>query len=110
MTPPLSFKCEVEQSKDELGINSTRITCHGRLVAGNTRGITDVVKPLIPLGGHIRLDLFDLSYVDSSGLGALVELKTSAIRQGRCFLELVNIPPRVLDLLRIANVLPLFAR
>ena len=110
MTPALSFKCEVEKSVDEHGIKLTRVTCHGRLVAGNSNEITEVVKPLIPLGGHIRIDLLDLSYVDSSGLGALVALKTSAIRQGRCFLELVHIPPRVMGLLRTAHVLELFAR
>jgi anti-anti-sigma factor len=44
----------------------------------------DVVKPLIPEGGRIVIDLGDLSYMDSTGLGALVSLKASAIKQGLC--------------------------
>lgn len=33
--------------------------CHGRLVAGNASALNDVVKPLIPPGGRIAIDLGD---------------------------------------------------
>jgi hypothetical protein len=42
-------------------------------------------------------------------LGALVGLKVSAINQGYCVLELVNMMPRVLELLRITNLKQLFS-
>ena len=67
------------------------------------------MQPLIPLGGRILIDLGDVSYLDSSGLGALVGLKASAIRQGLCILEFVNMTPRVLELLRITNLIQMFS-
>ena len=73
----------------------TTILCHGRVVNETSGQLKEVVKPLIPLGGHIVLDLTDVSYVDSSGLGTLVGLKVSALKEGYCKLELVNLSPRV---------------
>jgi anti-sigma B factor antagonist len=71
--------------------------------------IKEVVKPLIPLGGRIVLDLTDVSQLDSSGLGTLVGLKVSALREGYCKLELVNLSPRVKELLSLSNLTQLFA-
>jgi anti-sigma B factor antagonist len=42
--------------------------------------------------------------MDSSGLGALVGVKASAIRQGFCKVEFANITPRIFELLRITNL------
>ena len=44
-----------------------------------------------------------------AGLGALVGLKVSAIKQGLCILEFANIPPRMLELLRITRLTELFS-
>lgn len=105
MTPTDSFRYEVEQSpNDEQGNKVTTIKCHGRLISENTNEIKEVVKPLLPLGGRIVIDLSDLNYLDSSGLGALVALKASAIKQGMCILQLVNVTPRVLELMRLTNL------
>lgn len=111
MAPANSFTCEVEKSpnKDEHGNSVTTVKCHGRLVAGTAGEVKDVVHPLIPHGGRIIIDLGDLSHLDSSGLGTLVGLKASAIRQGYCILELANLTPRVLELLRITNLMQLFS-
>src|SRR5580700_2127098 len=105
MAPGTSFHCEIENSNhDQQGNKLTTVKCHGRLVAGNSAQITELVRPLIPLGGHIVIDVGDVSYLDSSGLGALVGLKASAMRQGFCILELANMTPRVLELIRITNL------
>jgi anti-sigma B factor antagonist len=109
MAPQGSFHYEIEKSDDQVGQKLTKITCHGRLVAGNAPEITALVKPLIPQGGRIVIDLGDVSYLDSSGLGALVGLKVSAVNQGYCILEFINMMPRVLELLRITNLKQLFA-
>jgi anti-anti-sigma factor len=69
----------------------------------------DLVKPLIPLGGRTVIDLGDLNYLDNSRLGTLVGLKASAIKQGFCRVELENMTPRVLELLRITNLMQLFS-
>lgn len=109
MAPDNSFHYEVEKSDDQHGNKVTTVKCHGRLVSGNASALNDLVKPLIPLGGRIVIDLGDLNYLDSSGLGTLVGLKASAIKQGFCRVELENMTPRVLELLRITNLMQLFA-
>jgi len=109
--PVSSFHCEVEKSKDrdELGNRVTTVKCCGRLVSESAGEIKGVVHPLIPVGGRIIVNLGDVSHLDSSGLGALVGLKASAIRQGFCILEFANLRPRILDLLRITNLTQLFS-
>lgn len=110
--PPVNvFTCEVEKSpnKDEFGNNVTTVKCGGKLVAETAPEMKGVVHPLIPLGGRIIVDLGDVSHVDSSGLGTLVGLKASAIRQGCCILEFANLTPRILQLLRITNLMQMFS-
>ena len=108
-TPEAVFHYEVEKSQDESIGPVTIIICHGRVVSETSGQLKEVVKPLIPLGGRIALDLTDVSYMDSSGLGALVGLKVSALREGYCKLELVNLSPRVKELLRLSNLTQLFS-
>ena len=68
------------------------------------------MSPLIARGGRRVLDFSDLEYIDSSGQGALVGLKISAINRGLCILELVNLTPRVQKLLSMTNLLQLFSQ
>ena len=63
-----------------------------------------VVKPWLPNGGRMVIDLGGVNYLDSSGLGAMVSLKVSALKQGFCTLEFVEMTPRVMELLRISNL------
>ncbi len=110
METPSSFHYEVEQSEvDQRGNKLTTIKCHGKLIMGNSGEIKDLVKPLLPQGGRIVIDLGDLAFLDSSGLGALVSLKVSAINQGLCILEFTNMSPRIMDLLRITKLKELFS-
>jgi anti-anti-sigma factor len=60
--------------------------------------------------GRIIVDLADLDYLDSSGLGALVGLKVSAIHQGKCRLELDNLSARIRELLSMTNLMQVFAK
>ena len=103
------FHCEVQKSGDESTGTVTTILCHGRLVSETSGQLKDVVKPLIPLGGRIVLDLTDVNYMDSSALGSLVGLKVSAVKEGYCRLELLNLSPRVKELLRLSNLTQLFS-
>jgi anti-anti-sigma factor len=110
MSPEPAFHYELEKSRDEtLGQDVTTIHCHGRLTNDNSGQIKELVKPMIGKGGRIIIDLADLKYVDSSGLGALVGLKVSALNTGLCRLELANLTPRVKELLSLANLTKLFA-
>jgi anti-anti-sigma factor len=105
-----AFTYEIEKSRDEvLGNNVTTVKCHGRLVSENVGRIKEIVKPLIEQGGVIIIDVGKLGYLDSSGLGALVGLKISALNQGFCRLELVNLTPRIAELIKLANLTKLFS-
>lgn len=108
-TPEAVFHYDLEKSEDGSDGTITTIVCHGRLVSENSSQIKELVKPLIPQGGRIVLDLTDLAYLDSSGLGTLVGLKVSAAKEGYCRLELMNLSPRVKELLRLSNLTQLFA-
>ncbi|MGA2905371.1 MAG: STAS domain-containing protein [Candidatus Korobacteraceae bacterium] len=107
--PRASFGWKIEKSTDELNNAVTTVKCHGRVVSDTAAQLREVVKPLIPLGGRILIDLTDVEHVDSSGLGTLVGLKASAVNAGYCTLELVNLTPRVAELLRITKLTQLFS-
>jgi len=103
------LRLEIEKTSDPAGGNLTTVKCHGRLIAETGAEIKDAVKPLSPLGGRIVLDMADLNYLDSSGLGTLLGLKASAIKQGYCTLELVNVTPRIMELLRLTSLTQFFS-
>ena len=111
-TAAAEIRFDVEESKGEYAdLPVTTIKCHGRLVSGNSEEIKKLVKPLIEAGGRrIVIDCEDLDSIDSSGLGALVGLKISAINKGLVKLELVNLSPRVAELLKLTNLVDLFAK
>jgi hypothetical protein len=61
------FHYEVERSGDDEHHNKvTSVKCHGKFVAENADEQKDLVKPLIPLGGRIVIDVSDLGYLDSA--------------------------------------------
>jgi anti-anti-sigma factor len=107
--PGTSFQCEIEENRDENDLQLTVVKCRGRLLDKNTIAIREAVQPLIQRGGRIAIDFADIEYLDSSGLGAIVRLKVSAMSRGRCTLELRNLTPRVKQLLTITNLLQLFS-
>ena len=101
-----SLQCEVEKAthRDKLGNRVTTVKCRGRIVSDTASRLKETVQALIPLGGRIIVDFCGVSYLDSSGLGVLVSLKVSALKQGFCALEFSNMTPRVLELLRITKL------
>jgi anti-anti-sigma factor len=104
-----TFHYDLEESRDEYGNRVTTINCHGRLVSDTASQLKPVVKQLIPQGGRILIDLQDVQQLDSAGLGTLVSLKASAVNAGYCRLELVNLSPRVAELLRLTKLTQLFS-
>jgi anti-sigma B factor antagonist len=99
------LRFEIREGHDDgQGNKVTTLHCHGRVVSNTIGELKDAVKPLIGQGGRIVVDLGDVNYLDSSGLGGLVTLKVSALKQGYCILEFANMTPRVLELLRISNL------
>jgi len=104
------FRYELTATEDAENGRTTTVTCHGRLTSQNSNEIEAVVKPMIQSGGRILIDLTDLLYLDSSGLGTLVALKVSAINKGYCKLELINLTPKVKQLLTMTNLMELFSQ
>jgi anti-anti-sigma factor len=102
------LRCEVEKTTDPVAGRVITVTCHGRLVAATSDVVKETVKPLIADGGKIIVDVGDVQYIDSMGLGALVGLKVSAIGAGYCTLEFKNLSQRLQELLRITNLTDLF--
>ena len=80
------------------------VKCHGKLVMGVCDVLSSKVKELIPETTKIVLDLTDLTHMDSIGLGTIVRLYVSAKAGGSCVV-LVNIGPRIRQLLGITNLL-----
>lgn len=80
------------------------VKCHGKLLLGVCDVLASKVKQLIPQSKRIVLDLTDLSVMDSIGLGTLVRLYVSAKAGGSCVV-LVNVGPRIRQLLGITNLL-----
>jgi len=106
-----TFRYEVTNApEDEFGNRVTSIKCYGKLVSGPaTAEVKEAIRPLIAEGGRIIVDLGKVDYLDSSGLGTLVSLKVSAVKQGYCMLEFVDMTPRVMELLRISNLVPILS-
>jgi len=100
-----SFYYESEYSEvdspevlDSLGNKVTTIKCHGRLVL-ETKGQLEEMFKHIPFQGRIVIDLSDVDYIDSAGLGALVRLKVSAKKEAGVSVKFVQMTRRVMQLL-----------
>ena len=89
--------------------NATLVKCHGRLVAGTSDELYQAVKPLLPQTKLVVVDLADLTYVDSMGLGTLVRLYTSARHEG-CEFKLLHLGKQVRNVLKMTNLLSVFAQ
>ncbi len=88
---------------------ATIVSCSGRLTAEYTDLLKAEVKKLIPGAKCIVLDLTDVTYMDSAGLGTLVGLYVSC-KTAHCTLELINLSKRVRELLGLTNVLSVFQK
>ncbi len=80
------------------------VRCHGRLVAGVGDWFYPEIRKLIPESKCITLDLTDLDYMDSMGIGTVVRLYVTA-RSNACTLRLVNLGSHVRELLGITHLL-----
>jgi anti-sigma B factor antagonist len=84
------------------------VDCAGRLVFGEeTAVLRDQVKGLISEGRRIVLNLAEVTYIDSGGLGTLVALYTTAHNAGTS-IKLARLTPRVGDLLQVTKLLTVF--
>ena len=83
------------------------IKCHGKLISGVTDVLYSAVCRNLNGAKHMVLDLGDLAYMDSLGLGTLARIYVSTKSAG-CSLELMHLGKRVRELLSITNMLSVF--
>jgi anti-sigma B factor antagonist len=87
----------------------TIVDLSGRIALGEgSAGLRDLVRNLVSEGNKkILLNLRDVDYIDSSGLGELVSAFTSMRSKGG-ELKLLNLTKRVQDLLQITKLYTVF--
>jgi len=81
----------------------TRIRCVGKLTYSSCEVLRSTVRDLLPQTKRLVLDLKDMTYLDSFGLGVLVGVYLSAKRQD-CQLKLINVDQQARNIIRITNL------
>ena len=90
-------------------IDGVRIyDCSGRIVFGDeSTYLRDTIKKELPENNRLVLNLANVTYIDSGGIGTLVSLFTTARNAGGD-IKLVNLTKRVGDLLQITKLITVF--
>ena len=84
------------------------VDCSGRLVFGEeSASLLDTVKKMLAQSPKVVLNLQEINYIDSGGLGTLVSLYTTARNAGGA-VKLARLSQRVGDLLQITKLLTIF--
>ncbi len=81
----------------------TLIRCIGKLTYTSCELLRSTVHGLLPQTKRLVLDLKDMTYLDSFGLGVLVSVYLSAKRQN-CQLRLINMDQQAKNIIRITNL------
>ena len=100
----MQLKLNVRALNDGIAV----VDCAGRIVFGEeTAELRDRVKTLISEGARVVLNLAEVTYIDSGGLGTLVALYTTARNTGAS-IKLARLTQRVGDLLQVTKLLTVF--
>ena len=85
------------------------LDCSGKITLGEgTMAIRNTVREVLKNGGKkIVLNLADVNYIDSSGIGELVSSYTTVTNQGG-HLKLLNLTKKIQELLAITKLLTVF--
>jgi len=84
------------------------VACSGRIVFGEESSLLrDEVKKVIQENKRIVINLSEVNYIDSGGLGTLVALHTTAHNAG-AIIKLASLTKRVGDLLQVTKLLTVF--
>src|SRR5947209_5742360 len=109
------WNCSRRQAQMSVKLNTrqvgdvTVIDVSGRITLGEgSSALRDVLRELTAKGNKkILLNLGDVSYIDSSGIGELVSGFTTVANQGGT-LKLLSLTKRVKDLLQITKLYTVF--
>lgn len=99
----MSLKLSTRQINDVVVLD-----CAGRIVFGEeASALRETVKGLLPDHKKLIINLANVTYVDSGGLGTLVGLFTSARSAGGA-IKLVHLTHRTTELLQVTKLLTVF--
>lgn len=103
---PVSPSRGLQLSTEKKG-EATMVYGSGRITSDTSDLLRSTIRGLIPETRRIVLDLTEVNYVDSSGIGALVSVYLTASK-AQCDLELANLQPRIRDLFELSRLTALF--
>ena len=84
------------------------VDCSGRLVFGEeSAALRETVKSALAQSPNVVLNLSEVNFIDSGGLGTLVALYTTARNAGGA-VKLASLSKRVGDLLQVTKLLTIF--
>lgn len=84
------------------------VDCSGRIVFGEESALLrDTVRQAVTENNRILLNLGEVNYIDSGGLGTLVALRITAQNAGGT-IKLTNLTKRVGDVLQVTKLLTVF--
>ena len=82
--------------------------CSGRLVFGEeSASLRETVKNVLAQSKKVVLNLHEVNYIDSGGLGTLVSIFTTARNAGGA-IKLASLSQRVGDLLQLTKLVTIF--
>ena len=102
ITPTAGLQLRTEKTAEETLVHGS-----GRITSATSDSLQNTIRELIPGAKRIVLDLTEVNYIDSSGLGALVSVYLAASR-AQCVLELANPRQRIRDLFELSKLTAVF--
>jgi len=100
---PAELKLEPERA-----ISETIVRATGRITSTTSATLEKTLRDLVSDNRRVVLDLREVDYIDSSGLGALVSAYLHA-RRMNCDLEITNPKQRIRDLFSRSGLARVFA-
>lgn len=79
------------------------VDCTGKITSNTIHLLKTTVKPLFSVSKTVVLDLTNVNFMDSSGLGAIVGLYISA-KAAKSRLKLINLNDRLRELFSITRL------
>ena len=103
---PVTPNSELQLSTETKGTDAV-VQAAGRITAATSAQLQSTIRGLIPTCKRVVLDLKDVHYIDSSGIGALVSVHLAA-GKAQSALELTNLQPRLRDLFELTRLMTVF--
>jgi len=98
VVPTRELQLSTEKKSEETIVHGT-----GKITSATSDLLQSTLRGLIPGAKRIVLDLTEVDYIDSSGLGALVSVYVAASK-AHCDLELANPKSRIKDLFKMTKL------